>query len=497
MCGADRRRGSMSAGAGLVFKGSGSTSPTTARTRIATTGQPSDEQGESERRVEGGGEQRVEERRVERRATTRSRPTRSRAPRLEAERREAAPSRSRAPRPPSSKPSSAHRRRAAQRMNGTDLLRAELDSRAAQSLGAPDDVEPVLERPRDPVVRRLGDEPRDGAREAARQEAARSRDSDSSSDRTSRARDQRRRRSPARASSTSALDAGRVRRGIARDRRGGRRSTAARDAGQRRTVNVEFVSANPTGPLHVGHGRQAALGDAIAALLECDRLARHARVLLQRRRRADRESRAAACRRACAQLGGVEALAIPEGGYHGEYIREIAQRYVDEHPTDPDGRRPRRGAAVRRAASCARSRTSTSRRSASSSTSTSSSRRCTPTARVDDAIERARRGRAHVREGRRALAPHHRLRRRQGSRHAPQRGEGRRADTYFLPDVAYHVTKWERGFTRAINVQGADHHSTVTRVRVGSAGARHGHSRGLSRVRAAPDGDGDARAARR
>jgi arginyl-tRNA synthetase len=41
------------------------------------------------------------------------------------------------------------------------------------------------------------------------------------------------------------------------------------------------------------------------------------------------------------------------------------------------------------------------------------------------------------------------------------------AYTYFVPDVAYHVTKWERGFTRAINVQGADHHSTVTRVRVG------------------------------
>ena len=39
--------------------------------------------------------------------------------------------------------------------------------------------------------------------------------------------------------------------------------------------------------------------------------------------------------------------------------------------------------------------------------------------------------------------------------------------TYFLPDVAYHVTKWERGFTRAINIQGADHHSTVTRVRIG------------------------------
>ena len=48
--------------------------------------------------------------------------------------------------------------------------------------------------------------------------------------------------------------------------------------------------------------------------------------------------------------------------------------------------------------------------------------------------------------------------------------------TYFVPDVAYHITKWERGFKRAINVQGADHHSTVTRVRVGTAGARHRRS---------------------
>ena len=39
--------------------------------------------------------------------------------------------------------------------------------------------------------------------------------------------------------------------------------------------------------------------------------------------------------------------------------------------------------------------------------------------------------------------------------------------TYFVPDIAYHITKWERGFARAINVQGADHHSTVTRVRAG------------------------------
>src|SRR5438309_4394107 len=48
-----------------------------------------------------------------------------------------------------------------------------------------------------------------------------------------------------------------------------------------------------------------------------------------------------------------------------------------------------------------------------------------------------------------------------------QRAEKGGEYTYFLPDVAYHVDKWERGFSRAINVQGADHHSTITRVRAG------------------------------
>ena len=83
------------------------------------------------------------------------------------------------------------------------------------------------------------------------------------------------------------------------------------NAGKGEPVNVEFVSANPTGPLHVGHGRQAALGDAIARLLDARGLDGHARVLLQRRRRADQQSgaeRAGApacdCRRAARDSRG-------------------------------------------------------------------------------------------------------------------------------------------------------------------------------------------------
>src|SRR5258708_269350 len=94
------------------------------------------------------------------------------------------------------------------------------------------------------------------------------------------------------------------------------------DVGRKAKVNVEFVSANPTGPLHVGHGRGAALGDGIAALLEwtgwsvtrefyvndagtqIDKLARSLWARVQQ------------------QAG--RAGAIPEGGYHGEYLSELA-----------------------------------------------------------------------------------------------------------------------------------------------------------------------------
>src|ERR687890_808520 len=100
-------------------------------------------------------------------------------------------------------------------------------------------------------------------------------------------------------------------------------------AGQGLVVNVEFVSANPTGPLHVGHGRQAALGDAIAELLAWagwsvqrefyyndagEQIMRLARSVRARYRQ---------------ELGGDSSF--PEDGYHGEYVREIARELVAEH----------------------------------------------------------------------------------------------------------------------------------------------------------------------
>ena len=91
-------------------------------------------------------------------------------------------------------------------------------------------------------------------------------------------------------------------------------------------MNVEFVSANPTGPLHVGHGRQAALGDAIATLLEWTGW-KVSREFYYNDAGVQIENLAASVHARVRELAG-EPLAIPEGGYHGEYIREIAERFV-------------------------------------------------------------------------------------------------------------------------------------------------------------------------
>src|SRR3989449_2595053 len=105
--------------------------------------------------------------------------------------------------------------------------------------------------------------------------------------------------------------------------------------GDRRPVNVEFVSANPTGPLHVGHGRQAALGDAIASLLEWTGW-KVTREFYYNDGGGQILSLARSVQARIQELRGRPAV-LPEGGYHGEYIRDLAERYVAAHPNDPEG----------------------------------------------------------------------------------------------------------------------------------------------------------------
>jgi len=231
---------------------------------------------------------------------------------------------------------------------------------------------------------------------------------------------------------------------------------ADRGGGQR--VMVEFVSANPTGPLHVGHGRQAALGDAIAGLLESQG-SRVTREFYYNDAGQQIENLAVSVRaRAQGILG--ESHAFPEDGYRGEYIREIAQRYLDEAGHDLGDIEKIRKFAV---AALRREQDEDLRAFGVKFDNYYLESSLYTDGRVDATVKRlAASGRTYERDGALWLR-------------TTDYGDDkdrvmRKSDggyTYFVPDVAYHITKWERGFGKVINIQGMDHHSTVTRVRVG------------------------------
>jgi arginyl-tRNA synthetase len=345
-------------------------------------------------------------------------------------------------------------------MTAPDLIRDEL-TRAARELGAPDSVAPVLERPRDPA---FGEWTTNLAMTLAK--PLRRKPQEIATDLIGRMNLKRATVSEAYVAGPGfinfRLDAGTVAGGlrdiVAADAQYGRSN-----AGQGQHVNVEFVSANPTGPLHVGHGRQAALGDAIASLLEWtgwdvsrefyynDAGAQIANL-----------TRSVQARIAELQTG---VLAIPEGGYHGEYIREIAVEYVAAHPNDPDGRDDD---AVRRfAVAELRKEQDLDLQAFGVKFDTYFLESSLYTdGKVDSTVGMlVESGHTFEQDGALFLRTTEfgddkdRVMRRSAERGGDY--------TYFLPDVAYHVDKWGRGYRRAINVQGADHHSTVTRVRAG------------------------------
>ncbi len=343
---------------------------------------------------------------------------------------------------------------------GADALRAEL-ARAARALGAPDDVSPLLERPRDPafgdwasniamvLAKALGRKPRELAVTLI---------------------DTMDRRAAGIASAEIAgpgfinfrLSADTVASGIAALVSAGS-EYGRTGAGANLPVVVEFVSANPTGPLHVGHGRQAALGDAISSLLEWTGW-RVSREFYYNDAGVQIENLARSTQARVRELAG-KPLQIPEGGYHGAYIAEIAERYIAEHPQDAVG--DDLDALQRFAVKALRQEQDLDMQAFGVSFDTyylESS--LYADGRVAKTVnELVARGKTYEKDGALFLCTtaygddQDRVMRKSAAKGGTY--------TYFVPDVAYHETKWERGFRRAINVQGADHHSTVTRVRAG------------------------------
>lgn len=236
------------------------------------------------------------------------------------------------------------------------------------------------------------------------------------------------------------------------------------DVGSGEPFMVEFVSANPTGPLHLGHGRQAALGDAVTELLAWTGWKVHREFYYNDAGR-QMQLLAESVRARYQEALGKEAE-IPEGGYQGSYVMAIAELLIgemgDRHLDDgsDESLEAMRLFAVEtlreeQDKDLADFRVAFDKYFLESSLYTDG--------KVEATIGDLRAtGLVYDRDGAVWLRT---------SEFGDQKDrvmvKSDGSPTYFLPDVAYHMSKWERGFHHVINVQGADHHSTVSRVRAG------------------------------
>ncbi len=244
---------------------------------------------------------------------------------------------------------------------------------------------------------------------------------------------------------------------------------------------IEFVSANPTGPLHVGHGRQAALGDALANLLATQGIRVHREFYYN-------DAGVQIANLALSVQARLDGLKPgdphwPEQAYNGEYIADIAQAF--------------KGSPADVSSASAEDRLETIRQFAvaylrneqdidlkifgvqfdcyylESSLYTDGS----VTQIVQDLNQV---GKTYESEG--ALWLNTTVDGDDKDR-VMRKSDG--SFTYFVPDVAYHTSKWQRGFEKVINVQGSDHHGTIARVRSGLQGVAQ--KRGWTIPKAYPD----------
>lgn len=227
-------------------------------------------------------------------------------------------------------------------------------------------------------------------------------------------------------------------------------------------INVEFVSANPTGPLHVGHGRGAAQGDAIASLLEwCGHEVVREFYINDAGVQIDRLAASLWAR--VQQAVGREAT-IPEGGYHGEYLIHAAETLLAERGRVFAELDERSGKDACRGAALVMQRVEQDATLAAFGVHFDvmrSEQALYDSGAVTHTLDRlAEAGLSYEQDGALWLRTSsfgdekdRVLRKQDGSL------------TYFVPDIAYHLDKRDRAFGRVIDVWGADHHGYIPRVR--------------------------------
>ena len=253
---------------------------------------------------------------------------------------------------------------------------------------------------------------------------------------------------------------------------------------------VEFVSANPTGPLHVGHGRQAALGDAICHLFETQGWQVH-REFYYNDAGVQIETLANSVQLRARGLKPGDA-GWPEAAYNGDYIQDIAADFLAKKTVQADDRSFTASGDVEDLEGIRQFAVAYLRHEQDKdlqafrlkfdeyyleSSLYSSGRVAATVQRLIDA------GKTYEQDGALWLrtTEYGDDKDRVMKKSATTTADGRQAEggyTYFVPDVAYHITKWERGYARAINIQGTDHHGTIARVRAGLQAAGVGIPQG-------------------
>jgi arginyl-tRNA synthetase len=247
-------------------------------------------------------------------------------------------------------------------------------------------------------------------------------------------------------------------------------------AEEARRMIVEFVSANPTGPLHVGHGRQAALGDAICNLFATQGWNVY-REFYYNDAGVQIHTLATSTQARAKGLKPGDAL-WPEPAYNGDYIDDIARDFIARKTVKSDDREFTASGdiedldAIRQfAVAYLRHEQDLDLKAFSvgfnnyylESSLYSSGRVESTVARLKAA------GKTYEQDGALWLKSTD-----YGDDKDRVMKKSDSTYTYFVPDVAYHLAKWERGFTKAINIQGMDHHGTIARVRAGLQAAAAG-----------------------
>jgi len=241
------------------------------------------------------------------------------------------------------------------------------------------------------------------------------------------------------------------------------------ESGAGKTVGVEFVSANPTGPLHVGHGRNAVIGDCLSRLFDATGW------------NVQREFYYNDAGVQIANLAiSVQARARgvlpndsnwPENGYRGDYIADVARAYLDHEPVVADGETVIGEGDVDNLDAIRRFAVASLRREQDLDL------KAFGVGFDVYFLESSLYSDGKVDETVKGLVDHGHTYESDGALWLRTTDYGddkdrvmRKSDgtfTYFVPDVAYHLSKWQRGYEHAVTVLGADHHGTLARVKAG------------------------------